>query len=295
MKFELNRNNNSKKLIIGVSILFCTVILIIGGTIAFFTQSDSEETGDIVTVDKVELEYIDNFDENKNYMRQELIPASIDNVIKAYTREDTQNKCLDSQGRSACSVYKFGIKNISDITQELKMTLNPTTNTYTNLKFLLYEITENENKQIMSTTELIKESKTAIPLYKIFNLKSNEIKTFEIIFYIEAKDYDQTEEDAGKSFGAGIRVDSITTGTYVAKNFGESCWTISGSTLTKFNGIDNNFTIKDESGNTIDNPNYGKINESCTGYINDDDKDGYYSLYIPSNVGGQEVTTLDNM
>ena len=78
-------------------------------------------------------------------MRQELIPASIDNVIKAYTREDTENKCLDKLGYSACSVYRFSIKNISDISQELQMTLNPTANTFTNLKFLLYEITEEDN------------------------------------------------------------------------------------------------------------------------------------------------------
>ena len=159
-------NDNSKKLITGVSILFCTVILIIGGTIAFFTQSDSEDTSDIVTVDKVELEYIDDFDENKNYMRQELIPASIDNVIKAYTREDTQNKCLDSRGSSACSVYRFSIKNTSDISQKLQMTLNPTANTFTNLKFLLYEITKEKNNQLMNTTDLIKDSLTAISLGK---------------------------------------------------------------------------------------------------------------------------------
>ena len=140
MKNELY-TNNSKKLIIGVSILFCAVILIIGGTIAFFTQSDSEDTGNIVTLDKLELEYNDDFNENTEFMRQELIPASYDNVITSYTRIDTENKCLDSLGYSACSVYRFSIKNISDIAQELQMTLNPTANSYTNLKFLLYVYT----------------------------------------------------------------------------------------------------------------------------------------------------------
>ena len=42
MKYELN-TNNGKKLIIGLSILFCAVILIVGGSLAFFTQSDTKK------------------------------------------------------------------------------------------------------------------------------------------------------------------------------------------------------------------------------------------------------------
>ena len=52
MKYNLNKNN-SKKLLIGASILFCIVILIIGGSFAFFTQSSSETTGNIVSVEQV--------------------------------------------------------------------------------------------------------------------------------------------------------------------------------------------------------------------------------------------------
>ena len=44
---------NNKKLIIGVSIVFCTVILIIGTSIAYFTHSDTKPTGNIVATDKV--------------------------------------------------------------------------------------------------------------------------------------------------------------------------------------------------------------------------------------------------
>ena len=62
MEKELNINN-SKKLIIGVSILFCTIILIIGTTLAFFTQSDTKETGNIVTTNiNGTLKFYDNND-----------------------------------------------------------------------------------------------------------------------------------------------------------------------------------------------------------------------------------------
>ena len=39
MDFKLNKDNNSKKLIIGVAIIFFSIILIIGATTAYFTQS----------------------------------------------------------------------------------------------------------------------------------------------------------------------------------------------------------------------------------------------------------------
>ena len=60
MKNEL-KTNNSNKLVIGISILFCAVILIIGGTFAFFTQSNTKEIGNIVTADiDGTIGYIDN-------------------------------------------------------------------------------------------------------------------------------------------------------------------------------------------------------------------------------------------
>ena len=50
MEKELNTNNSNKRLIIGVSILFSAVILIIGATTAYFTQSDTKEMGNIVSI-----------------------------------------------------------------------------------------------------------------------------------------------------------------------------------------------------------------------------------------------------
>lgn len=77
--------NKSKKLIIGMSIIFCTVIFIIGGTFAFFTQSDSKNTGNIVSENINEtLLYNDKYEENEKYNRQGLIPASLDVVLRSY-------------------------------------------------------------------------------------------------------------------------------------------------------------------------------------------------------------------
>ena len=51
MKYNLIKNFNRKKLIMGVSILFCAVILFVGVTTAFFTQSDTEDIDSLVTTD----------------------------------------------------------------------------------------------------------------------------------------------------------------------------------------------------------------------------------------------------
>ena len=62
MKKELN-TNNSKKLIIGVSILFCAIVLVVGTSLAFFTQSDSKEIGNVVTENiNGTLKFYDNND-----------------------------------------------------------------------------------------------------------------------------------------------------------------------------------------------------------------------------------------
>ena len=92
-------HDNSKKLIIGVSILFCTVILIIGASVAYFTQSDSEDTGNIVSVEQLTLDYQDNID----YMRSDLIPINEEDFGKAYNITGDEI-CKDDKGYSVCSI-----------------------------------------------------------------------------------------------------------------------------------------------------------------------------------------------
>lgn len=271
--------NNSNKLIIGVSILFCTVILIIGASTAYFTQGAGANIENIVTADELSLEY--NDDDN-NYMRQELIPASRENAVYAYNIEG-ENKCKDDYDYSVCSIYRFSVENTGNVPQLLRMSLHPTANSYKNLKFMLYEVAEGGNILIKDTTDLEQFSVEPIIMSEAYTLgitNENEEKTFELVLYIEAQDYDQTSEDSGKQFGAGIRIDSITTGKYIAEGFGPNCWETDlkdRTTLVKFNGIDHET---------------GEVDEKCSAYVT---KEGdYYSINVPSNIGGQEITTLGN-
>ena len=288
MKKELN-TNDSKKLIIGVSILFCTVIFIIGATTAFFTQSDSETTGNIVSENiNGTLVYNDNYEENNLYNRKALIPADLDVMLKTYRRTEEGKKCLDNNNHDSCSIYRFSIKNNSNVSQELIMNLNPTANSYTNLKFILFEIKNNNPEQISKEPILLEKGNyTAIQLVDNFTLTPSEERMYELVFYIENKpNEDQTSLDAGKEFGAHISVDSITTGAYVSKQYGATCWNVDPnepSKLIAFNGINHDASITDFKESIV---------ESCSGYVEADEEG--FTVTIPSTFNNVEIKSLGN-
>ena len=275
MKNELY-TNNSKKLIIGVSILFCAVILIIGATTAYFTQSDSKEIGNVVSKDiNGSLEYSDNVD----YMLGNLIPINVGDVDKAYTRENDL-KCRDDNGYNVCSIYNFTITNNIDVSQNIIIDLYPVVNSFYNLRFNLYDITNNE--LLISNKELKHDDNTNITLESLMlNNSNNKSNTYELVFYIENKpEEDQTTLDAGKTFGATIKVNSITTGYNVVKDLGTGCWKADendSTILSEFTGFnENNEVIKE-----------------CQEYMHKD-TDGYYIVNVPSTYGGYTFKSLGN-
>ena len=285
MKYEIKKDNNSKKLTIGISILFCTIVLIIGGTTAFFTQSGTDNIGNILTTDiEGTLLYNDDYEENSLYNRQGLIPASLEVMLKTYNRTDG-NKCLDQSGYSSCSIYRFSVKNNSNVSQELTMNLNPTANSYNNLKFILFEIKNNNPEQISKNPiSLLKGNYDSIQLVDNFMLTPNEERMYELVFYVENQDYAQ--DDAGKEFGAGISINSVTTGFNVTKQYGTTCWVVDpkdSSKLISFNGINHDASITDFKESVV---------ESCSGYV-EVDEEGFI-VTIPSTFNNVEIKSLGN-
>lgn len=217
--------NNSKKIIIGISIMFCTIILIIGATTAYFTQSSSKTTSNIVTTDINEtIGYTDNND----YMRNNLIPV-VGTDVDDFAMKNSKNGyrdndiCVYTEKYNACSLYQFTITNNANVTQELMITLNPEPNEYANLYYMMYEGNQNtltpSSKVVKESTHI--EGKNSSVMANEIILKPNESKTYTVVFYILSKNYDQTSVDAGKNFGSIIRVDSITTGQYTEGNLGQ--------------------------------------------------------------------------
>lgn len=284
-KFKLE-TNNSKKLIIGVSILFCAVILIFGATTAYFTQSDSKNTGNIVTTD---INGTIGYSDNDDYMRGNLIPVEETDVSLfvmknsshssgKYTNDD---KCKYQDDMYACSLYQFTIINNANVTQELMVTLNPYPNGFSNLYYMIYEGEQDKlttESKVAKTNTHIDGTNPSTIINSVI-LKPQESKTYTVVFYIKnLKDIDQTNMDAGKNFGAIIRVDSITTATYVLNAVGETCYGVESLDdgtfkLTSFNGINSDGTVVGGCGVT-------QVEE------------GLYDIDIPSKVGSNEISTI---
>ena len=177
-----------------------------------------------------------------------LIPINVSDVNKAYTREGNL-KCKDDYGYNVCSIYNFTITNNAEASQSLIIDLYPVINSFNNLRFNLYDITNNE--LLISKKELKYDDKTNITLDSLLlNNSNNRSNTYELVFYIENQNYAQ--DDAGKSFGATIKVNSITTGYNIVKDLGTGCW----------KADENDSTILSEfTANTDKNEN-GKFDET---------------------------------
>lgn len=286
------------KLIIGVSIVFCTIILIIGTTIAYFTQSDTKETGEIVSTDEVTLEYNDD---NNSYMLGDLIPINETDIETAYN-----NKCKDSNNYNVCSIYRFTISNTADVTQKLVINMIPTLNSFHNLKYYLYEINNGTSNKVKEKQPLTYDNKTPITLFNNLNLDNGSSKTYELVFYINNNpNANQNIEDAGKKFGAQISINSITTGEYVSKEIGESCYkvkqigtentdttyyseTMSEELFEKYKGT---YILTEFYGIDETVPEKPKAVEGC-GVTQDDN--GFYSVTVPSKIGDKEIKILGN-
>ena len=124
MKYELYKENNTKKLVIGISIIFCIIILILGTSYAFFGGSSSNKIDELVTENiNNTLKYTDNSD----YMKGNLIPVIEDDVSSfVMNNSELDNICKYTDEYNACSLYEFTIENTASVAQKLNATLTPT-------------------------------------------------------------------------------------------------------------------------------------------------------------------------
>ena len=281
---DLN-TNNSKKLIIGISIVFCTIILIIGVSFAYFSQSDTKEIGNLVTEN---INGTLHYDDNNDYMFGNLIPVNEEDVLKFASKDN--DICKYQEGMYACNLYEFTITNNSNVAQELMITLKPTFNEFGNLYYILLD----KNKDDISLDNVpvskghINETNSIEIANKVV-LGSGSSKTYTIVYYVKnLEDINQTEQDAGKQFYAKVRVDSITTGTYAGTLMESKCYEYEEITEGKYAG-----TYKLVSFNGIDE--FGVADTTCGVTRNGD----FYSVTVPSKIKDEnneeiEISTLGN-
>jgi hypothetical protein len=126
------------------------------------------------------------------------------------------NGCVDSNGYNACSIYMFTLESTYGEVQKINISMIPTANSFTNLKVGIAKLDENGQPVFITDEPISLEKNNLSPITLVENeiLYSGQenINTYGILFYIESKNYDQTEDDAGKNFGATIRIDSLSKG-----------------------------------------------------------------------------------
>ena len=123
---------NKKKLII-ISIITCVIIMLVGGTLAYFTQSGIGNIDNLATTNNVSLSYNDN----KDYMKNDIIPVSNDNVKLFATKNALngyadENICVYTSEYNACSLYQFTITSTANVSQEIKVSMTSMLNEYGN-------------------------------------------------------------------------------------------------------------------------------------------------------------------
>lgn len=215
-KKDKEEHLNSKKYFKYLLILLFVVTLLIGGTYAYFLFTVGTGNADVQATDNISLSY----EENRNYMKEDLIPTSRDNAINGLLKDN--DKCMDVYGFSACSLYEFTITNDSDVSQVINVTMTPLENGYKNLEYSLYqgkiEDIDNNSIPIVSNQKLDYNSLTPITFYDITEtILGNDDVSYTLMFYLYDTGKNQVDEDSNKTFRANIKINSISTGQYINK------------------------------------------------------------------------------
>ena len=192
---------NKKKIII-TSIIACVVIMLVGGTVAYFTQSGIGTVDSLTTTNQVSLSYVDN----KDFMLNNIIPVSNDNV-KLFATRNTLNghsndneMCIYTSEYNACSLYQFTITSTANVSQEIKVSMTSTLNEYGNLHIMLYE-----GEQTKLTNSKLIQDATPVVGTSTINFKKLTL-TFTVDDQFRILVQDKAEEYSVPMFGMNIEL-----------------------------------------------------------------------------------------
>jgi len=144
----MENNSKGNGIFLGVLGVATLVVAIIGATFAYFSASATSGEDAIQTQStSVALGLQTITDES--VFSQKLIPA-YDNIAKLGEAKTT-NRCKDDNENEICSVYTFMIGNPSaSATQKVYGDITIQTNSFDNLYFRIYDITDGTEKEIIT-------------------------------------------------------------------------------------------------------------------------------------------------
>jgi len=256
-------NKKKKTLLVSIIYVATLIVTLIGSTFAYFsamTQSEENAVGLTAAVYKLELE------DDTSLIKAQIIPSAekyvdlavnrIDengNFIKPYEQDGKtvidKTVCIDDNKNEICSVYTFTVINpMPEMELPIQLTLKPTVNTFTNMKYKVIKVVNNPETgyQVVELTDakwLVDDRYEIDPttggyakdifgnkveksnfaeleistitvegmnetLPKAINKDTPSQATYSIVMWVEEIDEDQTSQDSGQIFAGGIIVET---------------------------------------------------------------------------------------
>lgn len=215
-------NNKSRGIFLGVLSVATLIVSIIGATFAYFVASASGNTGN-VQAGAANVADTLTLSEAVDY-RQNMIPVTEEIMKTSYKRTDEAtgtgtgrcegySKAGGNTVYNLCSIYQFTVSNTASIAQTIYASLTANTNTFTNLKYCIFE-------GAAGTSDTTKVACRNMPTAGTTdsNIFSEVIPakvdttpgthTYTLVMYINETTEDQTTADSGKAFAGTISITS---------------------------------------------------------------------------------------
>lgn len=215
-------NNKSRGIFLGVLSVATLIVSIIGATFAYFVANASGNTGK-VQAGAANVAGTLTLSETVDY-RQNMIPVTEEIMKASYKRTGTETgtgtgRC---EGYSAaggntvynlCSIYQFTVSNSASIAQTIHASLTANTNTFTNLKYCIFEGEAGTSDTTKGACrDMPTEGNTDSNIFsEVISAKDGTTPgthTYTLVMYINETTKDQTTADSGKTFAGTISITS---------------------------------------------------------------------------------------
>ena len=255
-------DKRKKKLLFSLIVVIATIILIsVGSTFAYFSATiSSEENAVDVGAAVFEIALVDDLSLIKSQVipsKEKYVDLAINrldetgNFIKPYEEDGKKiidkTTCIDDNLNEICSIYTFTVQNpMTDMELPLYVTLVPSVNTFTNMKYKVVEVIYSEDtgyqlNEVMGGHWLVDDryeineatggyvkdangdkiqkpdfaNRVASPIIlsginkkmpKAIDANTPSTATYSIVLWVDEIDSNQTKQDSGQIFAGGIVV-----------------------------------------------------------------------------------------
>lgn len=211
--------NNGRGIFYGVIGVATLVVAIIGATFAYFASAgntaDNAIEANTADIANYAVEIVNS------HAATGLIPVDSTDTNFASKIGFAESFCKDVSDNTypICGVYELKITNASAVAQQTYVNLKVSTNTFTNLKYAIYDGSSaiSDGSFTAPTTALVPTATFAASGNTQLtalggNYTAGQAKTFYIVVWLEETKTDQTTTDKGKTLAAGITVSSSADG-----------------------------------------------------------------------------------